>query len=197
MFSITRVRGTHGWTANGILPIHHSSAARVGTHPPAEAVEEVSGPGKPAAYVKSASEEFNLIARVCAFAMEKFVANATPAEWRKIANESTPGNATWSVSLNADAYDAGKTAKKVFGVILKRCDNSVSQVVDIIARDREVGEEPGRGQGNKLQPRPIVFDPEPPAEELESKQGPETEATPQSITLSLPKGLSWERRRSA
>ena len=129
------------------------------TNPPAERVEEVSGAGNATKFVNSASQEFNLAARVLAFAMEKFVATATSAEWRKIANESTPGNAARPVSLNADSFNAGKTAKKVFGIILKRCDNSASQVVDLIARDREVIEQRGRGQGHKLQPRPQVFGP--------------------------------------
>ena len=158
-FSITWIRGTYGWTANGLLPLVQSSAARVGTNPPAEAVEEVSAFGRPSAYVISASEELNLIARVCAFAIEQFVANGTPAEWRKIANESTPGNAARPVSLNPVPKDAGKTAKKVFEIILKRCDNRASEVFNLTARDREVIEERGRGQGHKLQPRLQVFGP--------------------------------------
>ena len=61
-FSITWICGTHGWTANVLFNIYHSSAATVGTNPPAEADEEVSGPGNATKLVNSASEELNLIA---------------------------------------------------------------------------------------------------------------------------------------
>ncbi len=47
-FSITCVCGTHGWTANGIFHIHHSSAAAGGMNPAAEGVEEESSFGRPA-----------------------------------------------------------------------------------------------------------------------------------------------------
>ena len=72
-FSITWIRGTYGWTANGLLPLVQSSAARVGTNPPAEAVEEVSSFGRPAADVHSASEEFNLTARVLGYSVNQFM----------------------------------------------------------------------------------------------------------------------------
>ena len=73
VFSITFVCGAHGWTANGIITIHHSSAATVGTNPGAEGVEEVSSFGRPAAYVHSASEEFNLTARVLGYSVNQFM----------------------------------------------------------------------------------------------------------------------------
>ena len=72
-FSITWICGTHGWTATVLFPIQHSSAARVGTNPPAEAVEEVSSFGRPAAYIHSASEEFNLTARVLGYSVNQFM----------------------------------------------------------------------------------------------------------------------------
>ena len=191
-FSITWICGTHGWTATVLFQIHHSSAARVGTHPPAEAVEEESGAGNATKFVNSAVEELNLIARVLALSLKRFIETGTAADWRSIADERTPDNESRPVSLNPRFFDAGITARKVFDKIFKRCDYSASQVVDLIARDREVCEEPGRGQGHKLQPRPIVFNPEQPAEASESKQEPETEATPQSITLSCSYSLAGE-----
>ena len=72
-FSITWICGTHGWTAIVLFPIHHSSAATVGTNPGAEGVEEVSSFGRPAAYVHSASEEFNLTARVLGYSVNQFM----------------------------------------------------------------------------------------------------------------------------
>jgi hypothetical protein len=60
-FSINWRRGTHGWTTTRLFNVHHSSAAGGGTNPAAEAVEEESSFGRPAPYVHSASEEFNLI----------------------------------------------------------------------------------------------------------------------------------------
>ena len=61
-FSINWICGTHGWIANVLFNVYHSSAATVGTHPPAEGVDEVSGPGHATKFVNSASEELNLIA---------------------------------------------------------------------------------------------------------------------------------------
>ncbi len=116
-FSINRICGTHGSTATVLFTIHHSSAAHGGTNPPAEAVEEVSGAGNATKFIDTASEQFNIIARVCAFAMAKFVETATTAEWRIIAAERTPGNGARPVSLNADPLNAGKTAQRVFDKI--------------------------------------------------------------------------------
>ena len=65
-FSITWICGTHAWTATVLFTIHHSSAATVGTHPPAEGIEEVSGPGRPSTLVNSASRELHLNGvRIC------------------------------------------------------------------------------------------------------------------------------------
>ena len=60
-------------TANGILSIALRPAAVDGTNPGAEGVEEVSSFGRPAAYVHSASEEFNLTARVLGYSVNQFM----------------------------------------------------------------------------------------------------------------------------
>ena len=121
-------------------------------------------------FVSSASQEFNLIARVLARSLVRFMDDATAEDWIAVA----AGHASRPVTLN-EGRNAAKTAKRVFGVIFDRCEKDPYAVIDLIARDREVLEEAQRGQGRKLQHqlRPEPLD----ASELELDQESKSEPT--------------------
>ena len=121
-------------------------------------------------FVSSASQEFNLIARVLARSLVRFMDDATSEDWSAIA----AGHASRPVTLN-EGRNATVTAKRVFGVIFDRCEKDPYAVIDLIARDREVLEEAQRGQGRKLQHqlRPEPLD----ASELELDQESKSEPT--------------------